>query len=126
MESLLVQEENSLPGDAAAKASELLEVWSIADLFRHGFGATLGLRQEARQSLNKPQFRAWYELAETNQSDEPGDRLERAFVAALLGRHSLCSGFNPAHADEVKAFACLTDIDAAHVRLKKLVARICR
>jgi hypothetical protein len=126
MESLLVQEENSLPGDAAAKAADLLEVWSITDLFRHGFGATLGLQQEARQSLDKPQFSAWYDLAETNQSDEPGDRLERAFVTALLGRHSLCSGFNPAHADEVKAFACLADIDAAHVRLKKLVARICR
>ncbi len=126
MESLLFQEENCLLDGAAAKASDLLEVWSIVDLFRHGFCAPLGLQQEARESLNKLQFRAWYDLAETNQSDEPGDRLERAFVTALLGRHSLCSGFNPAHAEEVKAFACLADIDAAHVRLKKLVARICR
>ena len=126
MDSLLVQEENCLLDDAAAKASDLLEVWSITDLFRHGFGATLGLQQEARQSLDKPQFRAWYDLAETSQSDEPGDRLERAFVTALLGRHPLCSGFNPAHAEEVKAFACLADIDAAHVHLKKLIARICR
>ena len=76
--------------------------------------------------LDKPQFRAWYDLAETNQSDEPGYRLERAFVTALLGRHSLCSGYDPAHAEEVKAFACLADIDAAHLRLNKLVARICR
>jgi hypothetical protein len=126
MESLLVQEENCLLDDAAAKASDLLEIWSIVDLFRHGFGAPLGLQQEARQSLDKPQFRAWYDLVETNRSDEPGDRLERAFVTALLGRHSLCSGFNPANADEVKAFACLADIDSAHVRLQKLVARICR
>ena len=126
MESLLVQEGNCLLDGAAAKASDLLEVWSITDLFRHGFGAALGLQQEARQSLDKFQFRVWYDLAETNQSDEPGDRLERAFVTALLGRHPLCSGFNPAHAEEVKAFACLADIDAAHVRLKKLVARICR
>jgi hypothetical protein len=126
MESLLAQEENSLLNDAAARASDLLEIWSIADLFRHGFSAPVGLQQEARQSLDKPQFRAWYNLAETNQSDEPGDRLERAFVTALLGRHSLCSGFNPAHADEVRAFACLADIDTAHVRLKNLVARICR
>jgi hypothetical protein len=126
MESLLVQGENRLPDGAAAKASDLLDVWSITDLFRHGFGATLGLQQEARQTLDKPRFRAWYDLAETNQSDEPGDRLERAFVTALLGRHPLRSGFNPARAEEVKAFACLADIDAAHVRLKKLVARICR
>ena len=126
MESLLVQEENCLLDGAAAKASDLLQVWSITDLFRHGFGATLGLQQKARQSLDKPRFRAWYDLAETNQSDEPGDRLERAFVTALLGRHPLCGGFNPAHAEEVKAFACLADIDAAHVRLKKIVARICR
>jgi len=127
MESLLAQEEN-FPADdgAAAKASDLLEVWCITDLFRHGFGATMGLQQEARQSLNNPQFRAWVDLAETNQSDDPGDRLERAFITALLGRHPLSSGFDPAHAEEVKAFACLADIDAAHVRLKKLVARICR
>ena len=126
MESLLAQEGNSLPDGTAAKASDLLEIWSITDLFRHGFGATIGLQQEARQSLDKPQFRAWYDLAETNQSDEPGYRLERAFVTALLGRHSLCSGYDPAHAEEVKAFACLADIDAAHLRLNKLVARICR
>ena len=126
MESLLAQEENCMLDGAAAKASDLLEVWCITDLFRHGFAATLGLQLEARQFLDKPQFRAWYNLAETNQSDEPGDRLERPFVTALLGRHPLCSGFNPAHAEEVKAFACLADIDAAHVRLKKLVARICR
>lgn len=126
MESLLAQKENCLLDSTAANASDLLEVWCITDLFRHGFAATLGLQLEARQFLDKPQFRAWYNLAETNQSDEPGDRLERAFVAALLGRHPLCSGFNPAHTEEVKAFACLTDIDAAHVRLKKLVARICR
>jgi len=126
MESLLAQEENCMLDGAAAKASDLLEVWCITDLFRHGFAATLGLQLEARQFLDKPQFRAWYNLAETNQSDEPGDRLERAFVTALLGRHPLCSGFNPAHAEEVKAFACLADIDAAHVRLKMIVARICR
>ncbi len=126
MESLLLHEENCLPDGAASQASDLLEVWCITDLFRHGFGATLGLQQEARRSLDKPQFRAWYDLAETNQSDEPGDRLERAFVTALLGRHPLYSGFNPAHAEEVKAFACVADIDAAHVRLKKLVARMCR
>ena len=126
MESLLAQEENCMLDGAAAKASDLLEVWCITDLFRHGFAATLGLQLEARQFLDKPQFRAWYNLAETNQSDEPGDRLERAFVTALLGRHPLCSGFNPAQAEEVKAFACLADIDAAHVRLKMIVARICR
>ena len=126
MESLLAQKENCLLDGAAAKLSDLLEIWCITDLFRHGFAATLGLQLEARQFLDKPQFRAWYTLAETNQSDEPGDRLERAFVTALLGRHPLCSGFNPAQAEEVKAFACLADIDAAHVRLKMIVARICR
>ncbi|MBB5349265.1 hypothetical protein JWG42_12570 [Desulfoprunum benzoelyticum] len=126
MESLLVHGGTGLPDGAAAKAADLLEVWSITDLFRHGFGATLGLQQEARQSLDSPRFRAWYDLAETHRSDEPGDRLERAFVTALLGRHPLCSGFNPAHAEAVKAFACLADIAAAHVRLQNLVARICR
>jgi hypothetical protein len=127
LESLLAEQAANGPLEsAAAVAADLLEVWCITDLFRHGFGAALGLQQEARQALGEPQFRAWYDLAETNQSDEPGDRLERAFVTALLVRHPLSSGFDPAHAEEVKAFSCLADIDAAHVRLKKLVARICR
>jgi hypothetical protein len=104
----------------------LLDVWCITDLFRHGFAATQGLQQEVRQAMREPRFRAWYELADTQQSDEPLDRLERAFVAALLGRHPLHGGFDPAKAEAVKAFACLADIEAAHVRLKRLVDQICR
>ena len=129
LESLLAKQEPNCPLDgpeAAAKASDLLVVWCITDLFRHGFAATQGLQQEVRQALREPRFRAWHDLADTQQSDEPVDRLERAFVAALLGRHPLCGGFDPARAEAVKAFACLADIDAAHVRLKRLVDQICR
>lgn len=128
LESLLAEQEEGGRLDsaaAAANASGLLEVWSITDLFRHGFAATLGLQQEARQALSEPRFRAWYDLTEANQSDESTDRLDRAFVTALLGRHPLRSGFDPVKAEDVKAFACLADIDEAHVRLKQLVARIC-
>ncbi|OIP51071.1 MAG: hypothetical protein COX17_07230 [Deltaproteobacteria bacterium CG23_combo_of_CG06-09_8_20_14_all_60_8] len=127
LEALLAkQEDGTLPdaAAAAAKAADLLAVWCIIDLFRHGYAATLGLQQEARQALCEPRFRAWYELAATQQSDEPGDRLERAFVAALLGRHPLRGGFDLARAEDVKAFACLVDIDVARVRLQRLVARI--
>ncbi len=129
LESLLAQQEPNCPLDCAAapaKASELLGVWCITDLFRHGFAATLGLQKEVRQALREPRFRAWYDLPDTKQSEEPGDRLERAFVTALLGRHPLRGGFDPAKAEAVKAFACLTDINVAHVRLKRLVAQICR
>jgi hypothetical protein len=128
LESLLAQQEPDCPPDGAAAAvlaSDLLNVWSITDLFRHGFAATLGLQQEVRQALREPRFHAWYNLPETEQSDEPGDRLERAFVTALLGRHPMRSGFDLANAEEVKAFACLVDINVAHVRLQRLVARIC-
>jgi len=123
LESLLAQQEANGPldGAAAAKAADLLEVWGITDLFRHGFAATLGLQQEVRQALRKPEFHAWYNLSESKQSDEPGDRLERAFVTALLGRHPLRSGFDLAKAENVKAFADLADINVAHVRLKRLV-----
>ena len=127
LESLLAQQESDWTlddGAAAAKASDLLDVWCIIDLFRHGFAATMGLQQEVRQALREPRFHAWYNLPETEQSDEPGDRLERAFVTALLGRHPLRSGFDLAKAENVKAFACLADINVAHVRLKRLVARI--
>ncbi|MDP3695724.1 MAG: DUF6178 family protein, partial [Desulfocapsaceae bacterium] len=128
MESLLAKQDTSPLGGATAadKAADLLEVWCIIDLFRHGFAATLGLQQEAKQALDEPRFHGWYNLAAANQSDEASDRLARAFVAALLGRHPLRSGFDPVNPEDVKAFACLADIDAAHVRLKQLVALICR
>lgn len=131
LDSLLGQQEpNCSLGDAAAaaKASDLLDVWCITDLFRHGFAATQALQHEAQQVLREPQFREWYNLSDTKQSDasdESTDRLDRAFVAALVGRHPLCSGFDPAKPEDVNAFACLADIKAAHVRLKRLVAQVC-
>ena len=127
LESLLAQQESNSQLDAAAvaKASDLLDVWSIIDLFRHGFAATLSLQQEMQQALREPRFSAWYNLPESEQSDEPGDRLDRAFVTALLGRHPLRSGFDLAKAESVEAFTCLADINVAQVRLKRLVAKIC-
>ncbi len=127
LEVLLAKEVVSVPEDdgvVAAKAAALLSVWGITDLFRHGFAATLGLRQEARQALCAPRFRAWYELADTNQSDDPGDRLERAFIAALLGHHPLRGGFALANPEQIKAFADLAEIDVARLRLQRLVARL--
>lgn len=129
LESLLAQQESDCQLDdvaAAAKASNLLGVWSITDMFRHGFAATLGLQKEVKQALREPEFHAWHSLAESKQSDEPVDRLERAFVVALLGRHPLRSGFDLAEAENVKAFSCLAEINVAHARLKRLVAQICR
>jgi len=129
MESLLTQDNPDFKLDspeAALKASKLLDTWCIADLFRHGFAATLVLQKEAQQYLREPQFGDWYNLPETEQSDEPADRQNRAFVTALLGRHPLCGGFDLTNAYAVKAFACLADIDVARVRLQQLVGRICR
>ena len=129
LESLLAQQEPDWTlndGTAAAKASDLLDVWSIIDLFRHGFTATLGLQREVRLALREPRFHDWYNLPEMEQTDEPGDRMGRAFVTALLGRHPLRSGFDPDKAENVKAFASLADINGAHVYLKRLVSRICR
>jgi hypothetical protein len=128
LESLLAKQEPAcLPDgiEAAGNAADLLDVWCITDLFRHGFATTQVLKKEARQALDKPKFRAWYELSDTQQSDNPSDRLERAFVTALLGRHSMHSGFNEANTEEVKAFACLADIKEARDRLKHLVDQIC-
>jgi hypothetical protein len=128
LESLLVKQDPDCPLDdaAAANAVELLDAWSIIDLFRHGFATALGLQQEVQQALRDPGFSAWYNLPDTKQSDEPGDRLDRTFVTALLGRHPLRSGFDLAKAENTRAFACLADINVAHVRLKRLVARICQ
>ncbi len=124
LESLLAQQDPPCPPDdagAAAKAAELLEIWCMTDLFRHGYGATLVLQEEVRQALAEPRISAWYNLPDTEQSDEPADRRERAFVAALLGRQPLRGGFDPGNAETVRAFASLAEIAAAQVRLKRLV-----
>jgi hypothetical protein len=128
LESLLTQQDPDCLLDdntAAVKASELLDIWCITDLFRHGFSATMSLQREVHQALGDPRFQTWYNLPETEQSDEPEDRLERAFVAALLGRHPLRSGFDLEKAEQTGAFANLADINVAHFRLKRLIARIC-
>jgi hypothetical protein len=125
LETLLVQQEaEGLQGGAAANSAELLTVWCITDLFRHGFAATQVLKQEVRQALRDADFHAWFHLADVQQSDELDDRLERAFVAGLLGRHPLLSGFDLAKPEDVKAFASLSDIAEAQARLKLLIAKI--
>lgn len=127
LEVLLAQAEPDCPPEGAAataKALGLLEVWCITDLFRHGFAATLGLQQEVRQALREPGFSAWYNLTEMNQLDDPTDRQERAFVAALNGRHPLRSGFDLAKAEKIAAFTSLAEIKVAQVRLQRLLARI--
>ncbi len=128
LESLINKKYPDCPLDGAetaTKAAELLEEWYVSDLFRHGFAASQGLQKEARKALTESPFRAWYELSDANQSDDSGDRMERAFVAALLGRHPLHSGFDLAEPEDVKAFASLADIEAAHLHLKRLVDQIC-
>ena len=122
---VLTQEKPPCPPDgaqAAAKAADLLEIWPLADLFRHGYGATMILQEEVRQALAEPRFAEWYNLPDTEQSDEPADRLERAFIAGLLGRQPLRGGFDPGNAETVRAFACLAEIAAAQARLTRLTA----
>ena len=105
-----------------SQAADLLEVSSVNELFRHGFAATLPLQQQLQQAMASPDFRDWYNLADTDQSDEPSDRLERAFVTALRGRHPLRGGIDLAKDDGVTAFSCLDEIHTASERLKQLVA----
>lgn len=129
LESLLAQQHADQPLTGAAltaAASALLEVWCITDLFRHGFVATLPLQKEARQALREPRFHDWYHLSDTRQSDEvdeSGAQLDRAFVGALLGRHPLHSGFHTAKAEKIKAFASLEELKQAQLRLTGLVAK---
>lgn len=128
LESLIAAQAPDCPPDsaeAAARAADLLEKRYITDLFRHGFGAVLDLQQEAHKALGEPRFRRWYELPDSEQAGDSGDRMARAFVAALLGRHPLHSGYDLARPDQIRAFACLADVDVAMGRLKRLVVQIC-
>ena len=127
LEVLLAQAEPDSPPEgaaAAAKAVELLTVWCMIDLFRHGFAATLGLQQEVRQAMTDPGFSAWYNLTQMSQADDPADRQARAFVSALHGRHPLQGGFDPALIEKVKAFASLAEIAVAKARWQRLLAGI--
>lgn len=129
LESLLAQEEPPCLPDtaqAAAQAADLLETWCMTDLFRHGYGATTVLQEELRQAMAEPRFADWHNLPDTEQSDEPADRLERAFVAALLGCQPLRGGFDPGNAETVRAFATLAEITAAQARLKRLAGHFRR
>lgn len=124
LESLLVEQEPTCSPDdaaAAAKAAELLEIWCMTDLFRHGYGATMTLQEKVRQAMAEPRFAEWYNLPDTEQSDEPADRLERAFVAGLLNRQPMRGGFDPGNPETVRAFADLVEVAATQARLKRLV-----
>jgi len=124
LESLLAQQEPTCSPDdaaAAAKAAELLEIWPMTDLFRHGYAATMPLQEKVRQAMAEPRFAEWYNLPDTEQSDEPADRLERAFVAGLLNRQPLRTGFDPGNPETVRAFAEFVEIAAAQARLQRLV-----
>jgi hypothetical protein len=128
LQVLVTKEKQDIPLDSSAaveKASDLLNVWSIKDLFRQGFAETIGLQQDVKQAMDAPEFRDWYDLPDTEQSDESEDRLERAFVNALFGHHPLRGGFDPVRVEITKAFTCIAEIKEAHVRLQNLVARIC-
>jgi len=127
LEVLLNQAEPECPPQGAAavvKAAALLAVWNVTDLFRHGFAATLGLQQEVRQALADPGFSAWFNLPDTGQAEGQEERLARAFVNALRGRHPLRGGFDPGKVEKVLAFASLAEIKVAQLRLQRLVAGI--
>jgi hypothetical protein len=107
------------------QALELLEVWSVSDLFRHGFAACEDLQKKTKETLCRPCFQEWFELETAQQTEDSADLLDRAFVAAILNRHPLQSGFDFTRPEAVRAFSCLADLDVARVRLQRLAARIC-
>ncbi len=127
LESLLAKDD---PARQAVNAKDpnlavgLMAKWSLRDLFRHGYAATTALKTETRQALRLPEVLAWYELPDMEQSDEPDDRQDRAFIFALLSRHPLIGGFDPANADNLRAFSSLTDISVAQTRLHELITRL--
>ncbi len=127
LESLLHEDDPNcfLDDTVISKAIGLLGDWLVSDLFKQGFWVAIALQKEVREALLKPCLQDWFDLETAQQSEESGDLLDRAFVTAILGRHPLRSGFDFAHPDAVKAFSCLADLDVAHVRLKRLVERIC-
>lgn len=127
LECLLEKDNPRRPADQARDpilAVDLMQKWGMRDLFRHGYAATVALQQEVKEAMGLPPVKAWYDLPEMEQSDEPDDRLDRAFMRAQLGRHPLVGGFDPANDRRVRAFASLADINAAQTRLQALIQRL--
>ncbi len=127
LESLLYQDDPELllADCAPQKALDLLSIWDINDVFKHGFVATESLQLQVQKALKEPCFKSWFELETARQTEESGDLLERGFVAGLLLRHALSSGFDFSKPEATKAFSCLADVDVAKMRLKRLVGKVC-
>lgn len=125
LESLLVEDGELHITAAGLRAVDLLGIWEISELFKHGFAASLEVQKQVKSALEKPEFREWFELATAKQSEDAGDLLDRAFITALLGRHPLWGGFDMAKPDAVKAFAGRKDLTAATLRLQQVVTHIC-
>lgn len=111
-------------GSDALRAVDFMKQWSMRDLFRHGYAAATPLLHDLKKAMQLSSFHAWYSLPELEQSDEPEDRLDRAFIHALKGRHPLFGGFDPAQSGKVQAFACRADIIAAQLRLQQIILRV--
>lgn len=127
LESLLAKDDPARPPHGtcdASLAAELMKEWTMRDLFRHGYAATTALQKEINQAMRSPRIDEWYHLPEMEQTDEPGDRLDRAFVCGLLNRHPLVGGFDQSNSDRVRAFASLAEITAAQTRLQRLIKRL--
>lgn len=127
LESLLQRDGLNLQHDgdkALEQAVRHMQRWGLRDLFRHGYAASLALQQEIKQIMRRPQVLAWYDLPEMQRPDEPGDRLDYAFVSALLGRHPQLAGFDPDKPERVRPLASLADLTAVQARLERLAARL--
>jgi hypothetical protein len=108
----------------AGRAAELLLLWPLSDIFRHGNHASAKLARRAKELTSDPVVAKWLDTHETERDDYSEDRRDRAFVRALLGRPPLLGGFDAGRPDKVRAFASHGDLRAAMERLEGIATRV--
>jgi hypothetical protein len=108
----------------AARAGDLLLVWPLVDIFRHGIATASELGAAAKKLAKDPVVAAWLDATETEHDDYSEARRDRQFVRALLARPPQDSGFDVGRPERRRAFSSRTDLAAATVRLETIRQRI--
>ncbi|HET6345646.1 MAG TPA: DUF6178 family protein, partial [Myxococcota bacterium] len=108
--------------DAAEKAAAVLGTWPLLHVFQRGAAEVRPVHGAARALASDPVVAAWLNV--TLATDDDPERLDRAFLRALVLPRPLWSGFDPLRPEMTRAWASKKDIAATRARFDTLAARL--
>jgi hypothetical protein len=108
---------------SAGGAAALLNDWPLKDIFRHGHVPVARLAQDARDLWSDPIARAWLERGQDSSTPD-SERLDRAFVRALVRHPPLLSGYDVGQPESARAFRSRQEVAEAEQRLETIQRRV--